>query len=67
MAITKAQKIYEEVERRIASGTDKADAFKALAEEDGPPVRLASWVVLHLEAQTRGRRAKRQTVTDASS
>ncbi len=37
MAITKAQKIYEEVERRIASGTDKADAFKALAEETGRP------------------------------
>ncbi|HTA34493.1 MAG TPA: hypothetical protein VK721_13830 [Solirubrobacteraceae bacterium] len=34
---TKAQEIYEEVERRIASGVDKADAFKALAEETGRP------------------------------
>jgi chromosome segregation ATPase len=37
VAITKAQEIYEEVERRIAAGTDKADAFKALAEETGRP------------------------------
>jgi hypothetical protein len=34
---TKAQEIYEEVQRRIASGVDKADAFKALAEETGRP------------------------------
>jgi hypothetical protein len=34
---TKAQEIYEEVEKRIASGIDKADAFKALAEETGRP------------------------------
>lgn len=37
MAITKAQEIYEEIEKRIASGIDKADAFKALAEETGRP------------------------------
>lgn len=34
---TKAQEIYEEVEKRIAAGVDKADAFKALAEETGRP------------------------------
>jgi hypothetical protein len=34
---TKAQETYEEIERRIASGIDKADAFKALAEETGRP------------------------------
>lgn len=34
---TKAQEVYEEIERRIASGVDKADAFKALAEESGRP------------------------------
>ncbi len=37
MAVTKAQEIYEEVEKRIATGVDKADAFKALAEETGRP------------------------------
>lgn len=37
MAVTKAQEVYEEVERRIASGIDKADAFKALAKETGRP------------------------------
>jgi hypothetical protein len=34
---TKAQEIYEEVEKRIAAGAEKADAFKALAEETGRP------------------------------
>jgi hypothetical protein len=34
---TKAQEIFEEVEQRIASGTEKADAFKALADETGRP------------------------------
>lgn len=37
MAITKAQEIYEDVERRIAAGTEKADAFKALSEEMDRP------------------------------
>jgi hypothetical protein len=37
MAVTKAQEIYEEVEKRIAAGTDKADAFKQLAGEKGRP------------------------------
>ena len=35
--MTKAQEIYEEIEKRIAAGTDKADAFKQLAEETGRP------------------------------
>ncbi len=34
---TKAQEIYKEVEKRIAAGVDKADAFKQLAEETGRP------------------------------
>ena len=34
---TKAQEVYEEIERRVASGVDKADAFKAVAEETGRP------------------------------
>jgi hypothetical protein len=46
---TKAQEIYEEIEKRIASGTDKAAAFKALAEEAGRPFDS-----LRLEAQARG-------------
>jgi hypothetical protein len=37
MAVTKAQEVYDEVEKRIAAGTDKADAFKQLAEETGRP------------------------------
>jgi hypothetical protein len=34
---TKAQEVYEEIERRVAAGQDKADAFKALSEETGRP------------------------------
>jgi len=37
MAATKAQEIYEEVEKRIASGVEKAKAFKQLAAEKGRP------------------------------
>lgn len=34
---TKAEEIYNEVEKRIAAGVDKAHAFKELAEETGRP------------------------------
>ncbi len=37
MATTKAQDIYERVEALVASGTEKADTFKAIAEETGRP------------------------------
>jgi hypothetical protein len=37
MAETKAQQIYERVEAMIAAGTDKADAFREIAEEAGRP------------------------------
>ena len=36
--MTKAQEVYEEIEKRIAAGVEKADAFKALAEETGRPL-----------------------------
>jgi hypothetical protein len=32
---SKAQEVYEEVQRRIASGTERAEAFKELAKETG--------------------------------
>ncbi len=35
--VTKAQEIYDRVEAMIASGTEKSDAFKQLAEEAGRP------------------------------
>ncbi len=37
MAVTKAQEIYDRVEAMVAAGTDKADAFKQIAEEAGRP------------------------------
>jgi hypothetical protein len=37
VAVTKAQEIFEEVERLTASGIEKADAFKQLAEQKDRP------------------------------
>lgn len=37
MAVTKAQEVFEAVEKLIASGIEKADAFKHLADETGRP------------------------------
>jgi hypothetical protein len=37
MAVTKARGVYEKVEAMVASGTDKADAFRQIAEEAGRP------------------------------
>lgn len=35
--MTKAQEIYEEIEKRITNGVEKADAFRQLAEETNRP------------------------------
>ena len=37
MAVTKAQEIYDRVEAMVASGTEKPDAFRQIAEEAGRP------------------------------
>jgi hypothetical protein len=37
MGKTKAQVIYETVEEQVASGVEKSDAFKALADSSGRP------------------------------
>lgn len=37
MAVTKAQEIYDRIEAMVASGTEKADAFRQIAEEAGRP------------------------------
>jgi hypothetical protein len=37
MAATRAQEIYERVEAMVASGTEKADAFKQIAQETNRP------------------------------
>ena len=37
MAVTKAQEIFEEVEKLTASGIEKADAFKQIAEAKDRP------------------------------
>lgn len=37
MAVTKAQEIYDRVEAMVAAGTEKADAFKQIADEISRP------------------------------
>ena len=37
MAVTKAQQIYDRVEAMVTAGTEKADAFRQIAEEAGRP------------------------------
>jgi hypothetical protein len=37
MAVTKAQEIYDRIEAMVAAGTEKADAFRQIAEETGRP------------------------------
>ncbi len=37
MAVTKAQELYERVEAMVAAGTEKAEAFRQIAEETGRP------------------------------
>jgi hypothetical protein len=37
MAATKAQEIYDRVETMVASGTEKANAFKQIAQETSRP------------------------------
>jgi hypothetical protein len=36
--VTKAQEIYDQVNELVASGVEKSDAFKKLAQEAGRPV-----------------------------
>jgi len=66
---TKAQEIYEEVERRIAAGTDKADVFKALAEEkDRPYDSIRGSYYAHKKklegGETKPRTRRRETTPD---
>jgi hypothetical protein len=37
IAVTKAQEIYDRVEAMVAAGTEKADAFKQIADETSRP------------------------------
>ena len=54
MAVTKAQEIYEEVEKRIAAGTDKADAFKAARRGKTAGHSTRSGLVLRPQEKARG-------------
>ena len=52
---TKAQEIYDQSRGADRVGYEKADAFKQLAEDDGPPVRLDPWELLLPQETDRGR------------
>ncbi len=69
MTVTKAQEIYDEVEKRIATGTDKADAFKELAKErDRPYDSIRGSYYSHKKriegGETKPRTRRRETTPD---
>lgn len=53
--VTKAQEIWDRVEAMIASGVEKSDAFKQIAEEEGRPLRFDPWELLLPQEKDRGR------------
>jgi hypothetical protein len=69
VTVTKAQEIYDEVEKRIATGTDKADAFKELAKErDRPYDSIRGSYYSHKKriegGETKPRTRRRETTPD---
>lgn len=67
--MTKAQEVYERVEAMIASGTSKADAFKALAKEFGQPVNSVrgSYYSHHKKVNGGSTRPRRRETTPADA
>lgn len=66
---TKAQEVYDKVEALVASGVDKADAFKQLAEEAGRPYdSMRGSYYSHKKklegGETRPRTRRRETTPD---
>lgn len=65
--MTKAQEVYERVEAMVASGTSKADAFKALAKEFDQPVNSVRGAFYQHHKKVNGgstRPRKRETTPD---
>src|SRR5271167_382681 len=61
MAVTKAQEVYDRIEAMVASGTDKADAFKALADETGRPYDSVRGSYYSHKKKTEGGESKPRT------
>lgn len=58
--MTKAQETYERIEALVAGGMKKADAFRALAEETGKPVKSLQGAYYSFTSRTGSGRGKRQ-------
>src|SRR5256885_16392155 len=66
-AMTKAQEVYERVEALVASGMEKADAFRQVADEYGQPfnsMRGAYYAHTRTLGGSPKRSSKRQTAVD---
>lgn len=67
--MTKAQEVYERVEAMVASGTPKADAFKALAGEFDQPVNSVrgSYYSHHKKVNGGSTRPRKRETTPADA
>ncbi len=67
--MTKAQEVYERVEAMVASGTPKAEAFKALAKEFGQPVNSVrgSYYTHHKKVNGGSSRPRKRETTPADA
>jgi hypothetical protein len=67
--MTKAQQVYERVEAMVASGTPKAEAFKALAKEFGQPVNSVrgSYYTHHKKVNGGSSRPRKRETTPADA
>lgn len=67
--MTKAQEVYERVEAMVASGTSKADAFKALAKEYGQQVNSVrgSYYAHHKKLNGGSSRPRKRETTPADA
>lgn len=61
MAVTKAQEIYDKVEAMIASGVDKSDAFRQIAEETSRPYDSVRGSYYSHKKRTEGGESKPRT------
>lgn len=64
--MTKAQQVYERINALVASGMQKADAFRQLAEELGQPVKSLQGAYYQHSRKANGgssRPRKRETTT----
>lgn len=68
--MTKAQEVYEQVEALVASGVQKADAFRQVSEQTGKPVKSLQGAYYQHTRKVNGgatRKARKRETTPADA